>query len=348
MTDTQNKKFLRVLSGEAVSPPPVWLMRQAGRYLPEYRETRAKAKTFLELCYSPEMAVEVTMQPIRRYRFDASILFSDILVIPDAMGQKVSFIPGSGPALRPPLDAPSVGQLVTDKVETHLAPVFETVRGLREKLPKDVTLIGFAGAPWTVATYMIAGAGSPDQAAAKSFAYNHPEAFEDLLNRLVEATSRYLKAQVEAGAEVIQLFDTWAGSLSPSVFEKAVIAPTAQIVDRLRADFPELPIIGFPKGVGANYERFFRETGVTGLSLDTSVDLSWARKTLGERVPLQGNLDPLLLIAGGPALDREVDKLLDQMAGTPYIFNLGHGIQPPTPPEHVTQMLDRIRARPIQ
>ncbi|MEM1397160.1 MAG: uroporphyrinogen decarboxylase [Pseudomonadota bacterium] len=337
------KPFLETLKGQAQPTPPIWLMRQAGRYLPEYRETRAAAKTFLNLCYTPEMAVEVTMQPIRRYRFDAAIVFSDILVIPDALGQRVSFVPGDGPQLRPPLDAPSVSGLKTEGVLEHLEPVFAALRGLSEALPKDVGLIGFAGAPWTVATYMIGGAGSKDQVDAKLFYYNEPKAFEALMDILIDATSAYLEAQVAAGAEALQLFDSWAGGLPPAMFDRVVIEPNRRIRAQLAERCPGVPVIGFPRAAGVRYEKFVAETGVDAVSLDTSVDLGWARERLSASVALQGNFDPLLLIVGGADMTDAAKRMVDTMAGVPYVFNLGHGILPQTPPEHVAQILDIVR-----
>ncbi len=323
--------------------PPIWLMRQAGRYLPEYKATRAEAGSFLDLCYTPEHAIEVTLQPIRRFGFDASILFSDILVVPDALGQKVWFEEGVGPRLEPITDREALKMLDRSKVLGHLAPVFETVSGLRAALPAETTLIGFAGAPWTVATYMVGGRGSPDQGAAKAWAYGDPDGFQQLIDLLVETTGDYLEAQVKAGAEVLQLFDTWAGSLPAVQFRRFCLEPVKKLRARLKKSCPDVPVIAFPRGAGAAYEPYFRETGVDAVSLDTSVDPVWAAKVLQPIGPVQGNLDPLLLVAGGDEMDRAVDHLLEALGGGPFIFNLGHGIVPQTPPEHVAQLVKRVR-----
>ncbi|TNE41623.1 MAG: uroporphyrinogen decarboxylase [Alphaproteobacteria bacterium] len=338
------KLLLQALAGHATARPPIWMMRQAGRFLPEYREVRATTSSFLEFCYTPEKAIEVTLQPIRRFGFDASIMFADILVIPDALGQKVTFQENVGPVLEPVTDAGAVARLSADGLQNHLAPVYETLKGLSAALPPHVTLIGFAGAPWTVATYMVGGRGSPTQAAARLLAYREPQTFQALIDLLVEATASYLIAQVEAGAEVLQLFDTWAGSLAPDQFEKWCVAPTKKIVEAVRAIHPDVPIIGFPKGVGTKAVRFLQETGVQGISVDTGTDMIWARETLSPLATVQGNLDPLALVAGGAELDRATDALLENFAGRPYIFNLGHGIEKETPPEHVAQVVRRVQA----
>ncbi|TNE59745.1 MAG: uroporphyrinogen decarboxylase [Alphaproteobacteria bacterium] len=338
------KLLLQALAGKAGPRPPIWMMRQAGRFLPEYREVRATTSSFLEFCYTPEKAIEVTLQPIRRFGFDASIMFADILVIPDALGQKVAFEENVGPVLEPVGDGGAVARLSMDKLHEHLAPVYETLKGLSGALPSDVTLIGFAGAPWTVATYMVGGKGSPTQAAARLLAYREPETFQALIDLLVEATASYLIAQVEAGAEVLQLFDTWAGSLAPTEFEKWCVAPTKRIVEAVRAVHPDVPIIGFPKGVGSKAIGFLRATGVQGISVDTGTDMAWARQELSPLATVQGNLDPLALVAGGAALDRATDELLEGFAGKPYIFNLGHGIEKETPPDHVAQVVRRVQA----
>lgn len=338
-----DKKFLRALSGEVFEHPPIWLMRQAGRYLPEYRETRAKAGSFLNLCYTPELAVEVTLQPIRRYGFDASILFSDILVVPDALGQKVWFEEGVGPRLDPITDVEGLKGLDRSRVLDHLKPVFETVKGLRQELPKETALIGFAGAPWTVATYMVGGRGSPDQGAAKAWAYGDPEGFGSLINLLTDVTGDYLEAQVKAGAEVLQIFDTWAGSLPAEQFRRFCLEPIKALRARLKKSCPEVPVIAFPKGAGAAYETYFKETGVNAISLDTAVDPVWAARVLQPIGPVQGNLDPLLLVAGGSEMDRAVDHLLETLGQGPWIFNLGHGIVPQTSPENVERLIKRVR-----
>ncbi len=336
------KLLLRALHGETVERVPLWLMRQAGRYLPEYRKVRAGAGSFLNLCYNPELAEEVTLQPIRRFGFDAAILFSDILVVPDAMGQKVAFKEGEGPQLEPITHVDAVRKLNAEVTE-HLTPVYETVRRLRKSLPKETTLIGFAGSPWTVATYMVGGAGSSDQAAAKSWAYRAPDEFQLLIDRLVAATIEHLSAQVEAGAEVLQLFDTWAGSLPEAYFHRFSIAPAKSIVSVLRQRFPEVPVIGFPRGAGVLAMDYFLQTGVQGLSIDTAQSLSFAREVLQPVGCVQGNLDPLLLVAGGEGMRRGVGNILSELGGHPFIFNLGHGIVPQTPPEHVAELVQLVR-----
>jgi uroporphyrinogen decarboxylase len=337
------KKLLRVLDGEKVSPPPVWLMRQAGRYLPEYRATRAKAKTFLDLCFSPELACEVTLQPIRRYGFDAAILFSDILVVPYALGQRVWFVEGEGPKLEPIRTATDLARLDRTRIMGVLAPIGETVRRLRRELPEDTALIGFAGSPWTVATYMVEGTSGHDFAAAKDFAYGDEAAFGRLIDLIVEATVDYLAAQAEAGAEVLQLFDSWAGVLSESAFRRWVIAPTRAVVEGVKQRCRAVPIIGFPRGAGMLYADYARETGVDAVSLDPSVPMALAG-ALQERVAVQGNLDPRLLVIGGEAMRREAAAILRDLGKGPFVFNLGHGIVPETPPEHVADLLRLIRA----
>lgn len=340
---TNDKRMLRALAGEAVDRPPFWFMRQAGRYLPEYRATRAEAGDFLSLCYNPELAVEVTLQPIRRYGMDAAILFSDILVIPDALGQPLAYREGEGPVLEPVRTSADLDKLETSRVVEHLAPVCETLKGLSKALPPEVTLIGFAGAPWTVATYMIEGGGSKDFANAKSWAFCDEAGFARLIDILVTATTDYLLAQIAAGAEVIQIFDTWAGALSETEFRKWCIEPVAKIVAALKARHPEVPVIGFPRGAGAGYMSFAADTGVNAVSLDTSVPVEWARDNVQTSCAVQGNLDPLLVVAGGEAMRREATRLLEAFGEGPYIFNLGHGFVPQTPPEHVAELSELIR-----
>lgn len=338
------KKLLRALAGLETEGVPLWMMRQAGRYLPEYREVRAKAGGFLNLCYTPELAEEVTLQPIRRYGFDAAILFSDILVVPDALGQQVAFKEGEGPVLEPITDEAGLAALGSPaRVTEHLKPVYETVARLSKSLPKETTLIGFAGAPWTVATYMVGGKGSPDQAAAKLWAYRAPDEFQKLIDILVEATVEHLAAQVEAGAEVVQIFDTWAGSLPELSFERFALRPVKAIRELLQARFPGLPVIAFPRGAGAMSKRYFQETGVTGLSLDTGVSPAWARDTLQTEGCVQGNLDPLLLVAGGEEMRRQAAHILETLGSGPFIFNLGHGIVPQTPPDHVGELVKLVQ-----
>lgn len=338
------KLLLKALAGEKTASVPVWLMRQAGRYLPEYRKVRADAGSFLDLCYSPKLAEEVTLQPVRRYGFDAAILFSDILVVPDALGQKVAFREGEGPVLEPVTDAAGIAALRSPLgVKQALAPVYETVSRLRDSLPREVTLIGFAGAPWTVATYMVGGRGSPDQAAAKLLAYREPETFQSLIDILVEATVEHLSAQVEAGAEVLQIFDTWAGSLPELSFERFALRPAKAIRAKLKARFPEVPVIAFPRGAGGMAEHYFRETGVEGLSLDTGVSPGFARDRLQPAGCVQGNLDPLLLVAGGTEMRAQATHILEMLGQGPFIFNLGHGIVPQTPPEHVGELVKLVK-----
>lgn len=343
------KKLLQVLCGEPSEIPPIWLMRQAGRYLPEYRATRTKAGSFLDLCYSPELAAEVTLQPLRRFDFDAAILFADILLIADALGQEVSFVEGKGPVLSPPIRRREDLTCLRPSGEIHerLAPVYETVRLVREAIPGHVALIGFAGAPWTVATYMAAGGGSSDQAAAREWMYRDPEGFGALIDLLTEATLEYLDRQIAAGAEVIKIFDTWAGVLPAERFDRYVTQPTRRIVEALGERWPDVPVIGFPRCSGANYLTFAAETGVAGVALDTSVPLSWARTHLveaaGGRLVLQGNLDPMLLVTGGEALKEAVRGMVREMTGVPYIVNAGHGITPDADPENVATLVRVVR-----
>lgn len=345
LTASKKKPFLRALRGEILSQPPVWFMRQAGRYLPEYRATRAEAGSFLDLCYNPALAEEVTLQPIRRYGFDAAILFSDILVVPHGLGQNVSFEEGVGPVLEPIVDETGLLKLDNAVQRKRLEPVYETVSRLAGSLPPETTLIGFAGAPWTVATYMVGGRGSADQAAARSWAYRDPDGFQKLIDILVVGTIDHLSAQIEAGAEAVQIFDTWAGALPEREFERWVVEPTKKIVAALRASFPEISIIGFPRNAGPRYEGYIADTGVNAVGLDTSMSCKWARDTLGGKATLQGNLDPLALVAGGNALREAAIDILDTMQGIPFVFNLGHGIVPQTPPEHVAELVSIVRGK---
>jgi len=337
------KTLLRALKRETVAPPPVWLMRQAGRYLPEYREVRSKVGGFLELCYTPERAVEVTLQPIRRYGFDAAILFSDILVIPDALGQAVRFEEGEGPKLSPIRDASGLAQLDASAIHDRLAPVYETVMRLSRELPEDVTLIGFSGAPWTVATYMVEGGSSRDFAATIGWSLRDPDGFGRLIDTITEATGDYLCRQIESGAETVQIFDSWAGVLADDAFQRWIIEPTTRLVSKVKQRFPDVPVIGFPRGAGVLYEHYIEETGVDAVSLDTTVPLAWAAERLQPKVTVQGNLDPLVLLTGGAALDRRAKEILSTLGGGPFIFNLGHGIIKETPPEHVTRLMNVIR-----
>ncbi len=339
---TADKLLIRALKGEALKNPPIWLMRQAGRYLPEYRATRAAAGSFLDLCYNPALATEVTLQPIRRFGFDAAILFSDILVVADALGQKVGFEEGRGPVLEALQDGKDLAQLGLGKFHQHLGPVYETVARIRAALPAETALIGFAGAPWTVASYMIEGGSSRDFAKAKAWMYGRQQEFAALIGLLVDATSQYLIQQVEAGAEVLQLFDSWAGALAHNDMRLFSLEPLRQIAANVRAVHPEIPIILFPRGVGAGYLDFAEAGVFTGLSLDQSVPLAWARDQLQPRVILQGNLDPQLLVAGGRALRFGVGHILNRLGKKRFIFNLGHGIVPETPTEHVAELVKLV------
>jgi uroporphyrinogen decarboxylase len=334
--------LIKVLNGNVGDRPPVWIMRQAGRYLPEYRAVREKAGSFLELCYEPELATEVTLQPIRRFDFDAAILFSDILVVPDALGQCVRFEEGLGPLLEP-VDLAELEALRTDGVVEHLRPVLETVQRVREGLPADKALLGFCGAPWTVATYMIAGKGTPDQAPARLAAYQAPDRLEALLDILVDASTDYLVAQLEAGADAVQIFDTWAGVLDDEGFARWAIEPVRRIIAGVRQAVPDARIIAFAKGAGSRLGTYARQTGANGVGVDWTVPIADASAMLPADIASQGNLDPMRLIAGGEALDRGIDAILAATAGRPHIFNLGHGITPDTPIAHVERLIGRIR-----
>jgi uroporphyrinogen decarboxylase len=319
------------------------MMRQAGRYLPEYREVRARAGGFLNLCFTPELAAEVTLQPIRRFGFDAAILFSDILVVPHALGRSVRFEAGEGPRLDPIETVAAIDALPTQADAAIFAPVYETLRRVKQELDPAVTLLGFCGAPWTVATYMIAGQGTPDQAPARLFAYREPNAFQKLIDILIDASIGYLSAQLEAGADAVQLFDTWAGTLPPEQFSRWSVEPAQRIVSSIRARIPDARIIGFPRGAGALLPDFVERTGIDAVSIDWASEPGLMRERVQSRVALQGNLDPLALIAGGDALDRAVDGVLSNYADGRLIFNLGHGIQPETPIAHVERMVQRVR-----
>ena len=338
------KPLLRVLRGETLKVPPVWLMRQAGRYLPEYREVRSKVGGFLDLCYSPALAAEVTLQPIRRYGFDAAILFSDILVVPDALGQFVRFEEGEGPKLDPIRDVGGLGGLRLEGIHDRLAPVYETVSRLSDSLPENTALIGFAGAPWTVATYMVEGASSRDFVHARRWALEDPDGFARLIGVIGEATAEYLCRQVEAGAEILQLFDSWAGVLAEGEFRRWVVEPTARLIAAVKKRHPGVPIIGFPRSAGQMYEDYIANTGIDAISLDSTVPLDWAAKQLQARLPVQGNLDPLLLLAGGAAMERRIGDILAALSGGPFIFNLGHGIIKETPPDHVARLMEVVRS----
>jgi uroporphyrinogen decarboxylase len=337
------KPLLRCLAGELLPHPPIWLMRQAGRYLPEYRNVRRGVASFLDLCYTPDLAVEVTLQPIRRYAVDAAIIFSDILVVPDALGQAVAFRNGEGPMLEPIRSVADVARLRPAGMHEKLSPVYETVRRLATAMPPAVALIGFAGAPWTVATYMVEGGTSRTFQNVQLWAYRDPEGFARLIDCLIEATIEYLSAQVSAGVEIVQLFDSWAGILPEPAFRRWVIEPTLRIVRALRKQYPTLPIIGFPRGAGFQYASYFAATEITALSLDTTVPLDVARDVLQNFGPVQGNLDPLLLVAGGDRMAATIQTIVASLSRRPFIFNLGHGIVPETPPEHVEQLIALVR-----
>lgn len=339
-----NKRLLRALAGERQDVPPVWLMRQAGRYLPEYRALRAEAGSFLDLCYNPVRAAEVTLQPIRRFGFDAAILFADILLIPQALGQDLRFAEGEGPVLAPVRDGKALAALSLDGLHAHLEPIYETVSRVSEALDEDTALIGFAGSPWTVATYMVEGGGSRNFENAKVWAFRDPVGFDALIDLIVESTIAYLSRQIDAGADVVQLFDTWAGVLPETAFARWSIEPTRRIVDALRARYPTVPVIGFPRGAGVALADYAARTGVQGLGLDSSVPLGWAKQSLQGQCAVQGNLDPLMLVAGGDAMINEVHRIVSTLNGGPFIFNLGHGILPHTPPKHVGDLVAAVRA----
>ncbi|WP_028030586.1 uroporphyrinogen decarboxylase [Gemmobacter nectariphilus] len=341
MTD---KTILRALRGETQPVPPVWLMRQAGRYLPEYRATRAKAGDFLTLCYTPDLAAEVTLQPIRRFGFDAAILFADILLIGQALGAKLWFAEGEGPRMSTITDAAGVAALrPVEAIHETLAPVYETVRILSRELPRETTLIGFAGAPWTVATYMIAGRGKDDQAGAHAFKAADRAAFTALIDHIAAATVEYLSAQIEAGAEVVKLFDSWAGSLKGQDFTDFALAPTARIIAALKARHPGIPVIAFPREAGQGYVGFARATGADCIAVDNSVSADWAAEHLQPDGCVQGNLDPRHMVTGGPDLVAEAKRIVRAFSGGPHIFNLGHGITPDADPENVHRLLEAIR-----
>jgi uroporphyrinogen decarboxylase len=338
------KKLLRALAGETLVVPPVWLMRQAGRYLPEYRATRAQAGDFLSLCYTPDLAAEVTLQPIRKYAFDAAILFADILLIPQALGADLWFVTGEGPRLSTITDGAGVNALKpAGDVHEHLAPVYETVRILARELPAETTLIGFAGAPWTVATYMIAGRGTPDQAPAHALRTDAPEVFDALMARITDATIEYLSMQIDAGAEVVKLFDSWAGSLKGEAFQKYALEPAKQIITALKARYPHIPVIAFPREADDGYIGFAKATGADCVALDNSVSADWAAANVQVDGCVQGNLSPKLMVTGGQKLIDETKRIKAAFANGPHIFNLGHGITPDADPENVHVMLEALR-----
>ncbi|NWK98498.1 uroporphyrinogen decarboxylase [Sphingobium lactosutens] len=337
-----DKPLLGVLKGDRPVVPPMWLMRQAGRYLPEYRALRADKGGFLELVYDSAAAAEVTLQPLRRFGFDGAILFSDILIVPYAMGQQLWFEAGEGPRLAPILAETDLSTLKPDF--SRFEAVYETVRQVKAALDPDVTFLGFAGSPWTISTYMVAGQGSKDHSAARRMAYNEPDRFSALIDAIVDATVIYLSGQIEAGVEAVQLFDSWAGSLAPLQFERWVIEPNRRIVERLKAIHPDIPVIGFPKGAGAKLADYAARTGVDAVGVDETIDPHWANRALPQGMPVQGNLDPLALIAGGRAVEEAVDTIRAAFADRPHIFNLGHGILPDTPIAHVEALITYVRS----
>ena len=336
-------KFLETLAGRRFATPPVWLMRQAGRYLPEYRAVRATTRSFLEVCYTPDKAVEVTLQPIRRFGFDAAIIFSDILVVPDALGQKVWFEEGEGPKLEALTDPVQFAQLSRARLADHLAPVYEAIRQTRAALPRETALLGFAGAPFTLACYMIEGSGSRDFAKVKKWAYGHPESFGLLIDLLVESVVDHLSNQVEAGANGVQLFDSWAGVLPEEQLFRWSLDPLVRIARGVRERHPDLPILAFPRAVGPAALMYRRPDSFSALSIDTGIGAHWAAKELQPHICVQGNLDPIMLVAGGAALEREAKRILDKLGHGSFIFNLGHGVVPQTPPEHVAQLVEIVR-----
>ena len=338
------KLFLEALENQILPRPPFWFMRQAGRYLPEYRKIRNDVPSFLDLCYTPELAAEVTVQPVRRFHPDVAILFSDILVIPDALGQSVKFSEGVGPQLEPVRSVNDLDQFSSDKTNAHLSPIFETVRQVKAQLPDDVALLGFAGSPWTVATYMIEGGTSRDFAQTKTWARKDPEGFDRLLALLVTATSDYLIGQIDAGADALQLFDTWASAVPADQFDRCVIAPTRQIITNVRAAKPGTKFIGFPRGIGPAIVHFAAETGVDCVGIDSALSPAYAAKSLQPSYAVQGNLDPMALLAGGDAMLKSAAGIVEALRDGPFIFNLGHGIVPQTPPEHVEMLAEFIRS----
>ena len=342
MTGASGKPLLRVLAGESLDSPPWWLMRQAGRYLPEYRALRAKAEDFVALCLNPEWAAEVTLQPVRRFRMDAAILFSDILLVPRALGQTVGF-GMDGPVLDPIKDNADAARLSAADAGKTFAAVFEAAGRVRRELPDATALIGFAGGAWTAATYMVEGGASRDFARVKGWAYRDPDGFAALIGKIEEATVAFLAGQIAAGAEVVQLFESWAGILPEAAFERWVIAPTQRIVAAIKKRYPACPIIGFPRGAGLLYERYARQSGVDAIGLDTTVPLGFARSPLQSRMPVQGNLDPIALLTGGRSLEAAVDDIRRELGGGPLIVNLGHGVLPQTPPEHVAELARLLR-----
>jgi uroporphyrinogen decarboxylase len=337
------KPMIQALKGDRVSLPPIWLMRQAGRYLPEYRAVREVAGGFLNLCYDPEKAADVTLQPLRRFGFDAAILFSDILVIPHALGQNVTFEAGEGPRLDPIRDADGLGRLNMDNIHESLGPIYKTVKRVSEDLPEGAALIGFAGAPWTVATYMVEGSGSRDYPNAKAWALGNPDGFQVLVDLLLDATTEYLLRQVKAGAEALQLFDTWAGVLPKYAFDRFSAEPIREIARRVKAEYPEIPIIAFPRGANLYLPEFAKAPEIDAIGIDYAVDPVWAAREIQPHATVQGNFDPILLLAGGDQLEIRAREIVDALSDGPHVFNLGHGILPQTPLEHVERLIKAVR-----
>ena len=339
-----SKPLVQALRGEPKFPPPIWLMRQAGRYLPEYMKVRNTAGDFLSLCYTPDLAAEVTLQPVRRFGLDAAIIFSDILVIPDALGQGVRFEEGEGPVLDPVRTPSRVRQLSHRGLKERLSPVYEALTRVTEALPTHSALIGFSGAPWTVATYMVEGGSSRDFSIVKGWAFSDSPGFQQLIDILIDATAEHLISQVQAGAEVLQIFDTWAGVLPEREFNRWCVEPVRKIVSRVRGSYPEVPIIGFPRGAGVGYKLYALETGVSAVSIDSSVPLEWAAQELQNICAVQGNLDPIKLLVGGDSMINSSREIVSALREKPFVFNLGHGIQRTTPPEHVSLLVDTVRS----
>ncbi len=340
----KKKALLRCLRGEALSPPPLWFMRQAGRYLPEYRKLREEAGSFLSLCYTPHLAAEVTLQPIRRFSLDAAILFSDILIVPHALGQRLDYVESKGPVLEPVRDKSSLEALSLEGIEEKFSPIFQTVQLLKEQLPEEVACIGFAGEPWTVATYMVEGGSSRDFSKIKRLVQEKPDLFNQLMEKIVTATVQYLGGQITAGAEVIQIFDSWAGAVEEHYFTQLIIEPTRRIVARLAARYPHIPIIGFPKGAGKHYDSYAKETGVHALSIDHTLPLHYIKEVLQPIAPIQGNLDPALLAGNKEAMLTQAKRICEAFSGKPHIFNLGHGIWPETPIENVEALVKTVKS----
>jgi len=344
----KEKLLLNVLNGKKHDPPPIWLMRQAGRHLPEYNKLREQTKNFLDFCYSPDLCIEATIQPIKRYQLDAAILFSDILVIPDALGQQVNFISGKGPVLEPISTFDKIQKLNINLMDEKLSPIYDSIQQISKELrgfTNNPALIGFAGGPWTIATYMVEGGGSKDYQNTRKWAYESPEEFEQLIDLLVDGISKHLIQQIHAGIEVVQIFDSWAGILSPFQFDRWVIAPTKKIIGRIKKKFPEIPIIGFPRGAGSLYKQFVEQTGVDAISLDHTIPLTWVTENLNKNIVVQGNLDNLSLLVGGTLMEAEIINILAAFSGRPFIFNLGHGVLPNTPISNVERLIKLVRSR---